>query len=192
MPPYYLLGYCTSCCVPPSHCLQVWENLPPCHLTMYYIVLCVAVCAIVLLSFACIAIPCKFWKTCHHATYLSIRWSCMLLRVLSYCHMCVLLYPARFGKSATMPPTYLLGSLMWYCLMCILQCLTSLGKSATMPPTYLLGSLTCCCESYYVIALCVDCNPLQILENMPPRHLAIYKVVLCGIALCVDCYTLQV
>ena len=60
-------------CVPLSHCLQVWENLPPCHLTMYYIVLCVAVCAIVLLSFACIAIPCKFWKTCHHATYLSIR-----------------------------------------------------------------------------------------------------------------------
>ena len=61
-----------------------------------------------------------------------------------------------------------------------------------MPPTYLLGSLTCCCESYYVIALCVDCNPLQILENLPPRHLPIYKVVLGGIALCVDCYTLQV
>ena len=137
-------------------------------------------------------LPPSFWKTCHHATYLSIRWSCMLLWVLSYCHMCVLLYPARFGKSATMPPTYLLGSLIWYCLMCRLQCLTSSGKSATMPPTYLLGSLTCCRESYYVIALCVDCNPLQILENLPPRHLPIYKVVLCGIALCVDCYTLQV
>ena len=122
--------------------------------------------------------------------------------LLSCCHKCELLSPARFGKSttvppnnllgspakfgksATMPPTYLLGSLMWYCLMCRLQCLTSLGKSATMPPTYLLGSLTCCCESYYVIALCVDCNPLQILENLPPRHLLIYKLVLCGIALC--------
>ena len=73
-------------CVSLSHFLHVLENLPPCHLPMYYIVLYFAMCATVLSSFVRIAIPCKFWKTCHHATYLSIRYSYMLLFVLlSYC-----------------------------------------------------------------------------------------------------------
>ena len=60
-------------CVSLSHFLHVLENLPPCHLPMYYIVLYFAMCATVLSSFERTAIPCKFWKTCHHATYLSIR-----------------------------------------------------------------------------------------------------------------------
>ena len=38
----------------------------------------VAVCPIIL-PYVCIAVPCKIWKICHHATYLSLRQSYVVL-----------------------------------------------------------------------------------------------------------------
>ena len=125
------------------------------------------------LTYIWIAIPCKFWIICHHATYLCIRYSYMLLCVLlSYCHLCALLSPASVGKSATIPPTHLLSSLIRYDLMCGLLYLASLGKTCHHA-TYLLVSLICCPVSFYPVSLSVNCYLLQDLENLPPCHLTI-------------------
>ena len=137
-----LLAYvCIAVAVP----CKFWNI---CHHATYLlgILIYVAVCPTILLPFVCIAIPCKFLKICHHATILSFR--------LSYMLLCVLL--SHFLQHTTylcITESYiLLCVLLSYRHLCLLLSPASFGKPATMPPTYLLGSLICCYMSWYVIA----------------------------------------
>ena len=141
---------------------RVLENLPPCHLPIYQVVLHVAVSPTILLPYVWIAIPCKFWEICHHTTCLSIRQSYV---ALPYVWIAI---PCKFGKichHATylyISQCYLLQLQVWIVIPCKFW--------INVPPCHL---------SIWQVVQCVqNAISCKFWINLPPCHLSIYMCVL--------------